>query len=239
MMYSKKVIIIYEKEDINLEKALKELDVQLDKKYIYECNDLDFSYYDLIIVSNIYNKIENTELLSKIEQTNKPLFWIGNRIEDYINYSDKYYIQYIGMTNNMDKVIYEDKDIFINEYDYLNKIKTLDNSKVKTISTMQNSYEKYPYILKSNNLTYMAGSDILDKDITKDMLVKLCGLRYKTTSVEDATVKTELKTEKEMHFEKNLKTINDVIVSFILIILIIFTIIFIAFRYLNRRKFRK
>lgn len=239
MMYSKKILLIYEQKDIDLVNKIKEFNIELEEKYIHDFKNVDLNNYDIVIIDGLINKLENESLINNLENYSKDIFWIGSRIEDYINLSKKYNIDYIGKTNNIDSVLYKNKEILLSGYDEFNKVKILDKSKVEVLSTIKNSYEEYPYILKNNNMIYMSSNKIIDKDIIDDILNKDLKLNYSIIDKAERIVKTNSKSNEEIKFEQNLKSINSIIVNFIIVILIIFLFIFIGFKYINRRKFRK
>lgn len=51
--------------------------------------------------------------------------------------------------------------------------------------------------------------------------------------------KSNEKSKSEINFENSMSNINKIIVIFVSVVLVVFTIIFIFFRFINRRKFRR
>lgn len=237
MMYKTNSLIIYETvENLNyMESIISGFNTNVSTLNIKDYTQNIINDFDFVFIVNLQNEIDNKYLINNLNQYENKIYWIGDKIESLINFNSSYKIEYVERINNIHKIIYNNKSILLDKYDFFNVINILDNNSVKTIATMKNGYDEYPHIIKSKNLYYMSGFDVKEEDIFKNVLTSFYEVEYKYTEKQVP----KIQVEEETKLEKNLETINDIIINFVFIVLIIFTIIFVVFRFLNKRKFRR
>ncbi|WP_195940434.1 DUF2334 domain-containing protein [Romboutsia sp. 1001713B170131_170501_G6] len=174
---NKKSLIVYEtrknfKSNIDKVNHLSELlyvfNNKVDNINIDDYKKGYLNNYDYIFVININNDIGNKVFLEDINNYNKSIYWIGDKIENLLEHNNKYSIKYISKNNNITSLNYKGDDIILeNESDY-NIIQP--NNKSKIISTMSDGYNTYPYILQDKNLYYISNWDMYESYIFEDTL---------------------------------------------------------------------
>lgn len=175
---NKKTLIVYEtktnlKSNINTVNHLNELLYVFNKEVksinINDYKKGDLNNYDYLFVININNNIDNKMFMEDFVSTNKNIYWIGDKIENLLEYkNNKFQIKYIGKNNNITNLDYGDKNIILENKNNYNLVKTSTKSKV--ISTMSDGYNTYPFILKEKNLYYISNWDMYESYIFEDTL---------------------------------------------------------------------
>ncbi|MCH1966762.1 DUF2334 domain-containing protein [Paraclostridium sordellii] len=175
---NKKTLVVYEtktnlKSNINTVNHLNELLYVFNKEVksinINDYKKGDLNNYDYLFVININNNIDNKMFMEDFVSTNKNIYWIGDKIENLLEYkNNKFQIKYIGKNNNITNLDYGDKNIILENKNNYNLVKTSTKSKV--ISTMSDGYNTYPFILKEKNLYYISNWDMYESYIFEDTL---------------------------------------------------------------------
>lgn len=170
-------LIIYENEnmfgyDENIVNHLNELlyvfNSTVSKKSINTYEKGDINKYDSIFVININNDISNDDLLEDLSNYKNNIYWIGDKIENYLDYSKKYSLKYDSKNNNIIKLIYKEKEILIEGGYSFNIISPSSTS--NTLATISDGFNIYPYIINEKNLYYISRWDLENGYIFEDSL---------------------------------------------------------------------
>ena len=170
-------LIIYENEnmfgyDENIVNHLNELlyvfNSVVSKKSINTYEKGDINKYDSIFVININNDISNDDLLEDLSNYKNNIYWIGDKIENYLDYSKKYSLKYDSKNNNIIKLIYKEKEILIEGGYSFNIISPSSTS--NTLATISDGFNIYPYIINEKNLYYISRWDLENGYIFEDSL---------------------------------------------------------------------
>lgn len=170
-------LIIYENEnrfryDENIVNHLKELlyvfNSDVSERDINSYEHGDINKYDSIFVVNIQNDIVNNQFLEDLSKYEDKIYWIGDKIQDYLEYSNKYDIKYSFQNNNITELMYKEKKIVIDLGYPFNIVEP--SAKSSTIATMSDGYNFYPYIINEKNLYYISRWDLENGYIFDDSL---------------------------------------------------------------------
>ena len=170
-------LIIYENEnmfgyDENIVNHLNELlyvfNSTVSKKSINTYEKGDINKYDSIFVINIKNDISNNDLLEDLSNYENKIYWIGDKVENYLDYSKKYSLKYDSKNNNIIKLIYKEKEILIEGGYSFNIISPSSTS--NTLATISDGFNIYPYIINEKNLYYISRWDLENGYIFEDSL---------------------------------------------------------------------
>ncbi len=173
----KKTLIVYENEksfayNENKVNHLKELLYVFNKDVSkVSVNDYKKGYmekFDYVFVINIRNDIKNTDFLNDLTNFKNKIYWIGDKIENLLNYSNKYSITYNSKNNNITKLNYKNKELAANGANSYNIINP--SSSTNVISSMTDGYNTYPFILNDKNLYYISKWDLKNSYIFDDTL---------------------------------------------------------------------
>ena len=173
----KKSLIVYEREKVfgyneNPVNHLNEL-LYVFNESVSEIstNDYESGYinnFDYIFIINIRNDINNTDFLNDLSNFNNKIYWIGDKVENFLDFSGKYDISYDSKNNNITKLFYKNKKISVNTTYSFNIINALPSTNI--IATMSDGYNIYPFILSEKNLYYISRWDLEDSYIFEDSL---------------------------------------------------------------------
>lgn len=160
-------LIIYENEnrfgyDENIINHLKELlyvfNSNVSEQYINSYKTGDISKYNSVFVINIQNDIANNDLLQDLSKYEDKIYWIGNKVQNYLDYSNKYDMKYSSQNNNITELIYKENKILIDVGYSFNIVEPSTQSTI--IATMSDGYNSYPYIINEKNLYYISRWDL-------------------------------------------------------------------------------
>ncbi len=184
--------------DENIVNHLKELlyvfNSDVSERDINSYEHGDINKYDSVFVINIQNDIVNNQFLEDLSKYEDKIYWIGDKIQDYLEYSNKYDIKYSFQNNNITELIIQDYLEYSNKYDikysfqnnnitelmYKEKKIVIDlgypfnivepSAKSSSIATMSDGYNLYPYIINEKNLYYISRWDLENGYIFDDSL---------------------------------------------------------------------
>lgn len=134
-------------------------------------NDYKSGYmneFDYVFIINIRNDIDNTDFLNDLSNFKNKIYWIGDKVENFLDFSGKYDISYDSKNNNITKLFYKNKEISVNTTYLFNIINTLPSTNI--IATMSDGYNTYPFILSEKNLYYISRWDLGQSYIFEDSL---------------------------------------------------------------------
>lgn len=158
-----------------LNELLHVFNKKVDKIQIDDYKSGDIESYNSVFVINMDNNIDNIQFLEDLSIYKNKIYWIGNKIEDFLSESKKYKIRYDSKNNNINKLIYKDKSLVINSGAFYNIITPSKESKV--LSYMSDAYNKYPFIINEDNLYYISRWDLEDSYIFEDSLNDFYNIR--------------------------------------------------------------
>lgn len=170
-------LIIYESElDINsvenkvdyLNELLYVFNKNVEKMQVDDYKSGDIESYNSVFVININNDIGNKEFLEDLSSYKNNIYWIGDKIEDFLRENKKYKIKYNYQNNSINKLIYKEDSLVINSGNSFNIINP--SKKSKTLAYMSDSYNTYPFIINEDNLYYISRWDLQDSFIFEDSL---------------------------------------------------------------------
>lgn len=173
---NKKTLILYETENQTLDNNsisyLNELlyvfDKDIDKLKISNYKGNLIKRYDYIFIINIHNDIDNKKLLNDLEHFNGNIYWIGDKLENFLDYTNKYDITYEGQSSNISKLIYKNRKIKLNNSSVYNIVNPSRASNI--IARMSDDYNEYPFIIKEKNLYYISNWDTNQSYIFEDSI---------------------------------------------------------------------
>ena len=170
-------LIIYENEnrfryDENIVNHLKELlyvfNSDVSERDINSYEQGEINKYDSVFVINIQNDIVNNQFLEDLSKYEDKIYWIGDKIQNYLEYSNKYDLRYSSQNNNITELIYKENEIVIDVGYSFNIVEP--SAKSSTIATMSDGYNFYPYIINEKNLYYISKWDLENGYIFDDSL---------------------------------------------------------------------
>ncbi|MGL5756467.1 MAG: DUF2334 domain-containing protein, partial [Paraclostridium sp.] len=153
----------------HLNELLYKFNNKVDKVYVNDYKKDMLKNYDSIFVINIDNKISNVDLISDLSNYTNKIYWMGDRVENLLNSSNKYDITYDKKINSINKLNYKGKEISIVGDDYFNLV-NIENKNVQVLATMKDSYNEYPYVLKDKNLYFISNYKVGKSFIFEDTL---------------------------------------------------------------------
>ena len=124
-------LIIYESElDINsvenkvnyLNDLLYVFNKNVEKVQIDDYKSGDIESYNSVFVININNDIDNKVFLEELSSYKNNIYWIGNKIEDFLGENEKYKIKYNYRNNSINELIYKEDSLVINSENSFNII---------------------------------------------------------------------------------------------------------------------
>lgn len=168
-----KVLIIYDsKKETAYNRDILKIMRTLLGRFSSDIESLKLSNYDDEINKNYYSHVfiiginENSYgndkktkyLLSSLDSYKGSICWLGYGIENLLEYK-KYNLEYLGKTNNIVNVNYKGKSYNLDEHYLFNLIKSKDTSN-KVIGRIDDTLNKYPYIINDKNLFYVSKLDL-------------------------------------------------------------------------------
>ncbi|NJJ35896.1 DUF2334 domain-containing protein [Clostridioides difficile] len=137
-------------------------DIDLLKLSDYD-DEINKNYYSHVFIiginENSYDNDKKTKyLLSALDSYKGNICWLGHGIENLLEYK-KYNLEYLGKTNNIVSVNYKGKSYNLDEHYLFNLVKSKDVSN-KVIGSIDDTLNKYPYIINDKNLFYVSKLDL-------------------------------------------------------------------------------
>lgn len=137
-------------------------DIDLLKLSDYD-DEINKNYYSHVFIiginENSYDNDKKTKyLLSALDSYKGNVCWLGHGIENLLEYK-KYNLEYLGKTNNIVSVNYKGKSYNLDEHYLFNLVKSKDVSN-KVIGSIDDTLNKYPYIINDKNLFYVSKLDL-------------------------------------------------------------------------------
>ena len=121
-----------------------------------------------VFIVNIKYDIENKSVLQDLSKYKNKIYWIEDKIENLIDFNDKYDISYESKNHSINKLIYRDKTLLIESGNLFNIIKPSKDSKV--LAQMSDGFNTYPFIINEKNLFYISRWDLDESYIFEDSL---------------------------------------------------------------------
>lgn len=180
-----KALIIYESEVLTnsvenkvnyLNELLYVFNKKVDKIQIDDYKSKDMEYYNSVFVINIKNNVDNKDFLNDLSSYKNKIYWIGEKIEDFLNSNKKYEIKYNSQNNSINELIYKDKSLIINSGNSFNIITPSKKSEI--LAMMSDTYDTYPFIINEDNLYYISRWDLEDSFIFEDSLNDFYGVKH-------------------------------------------------------------
>ncbi|MCC0683917.1 polysaccharide deacetylase family protein [Clostridioides sp. ZZV14-6345] len=168
-----KVLIIYDsKKETAYNRDILKIMRTLLGRFSSDIELLQLSSYDKKINKNYYSHIfivginENSygndkktkDLISSLDLYKGTICWLGYGIENLLEYK-KYNLDYLGKTNNIVSVNYKGKSYNLDEHYVFNIVESKDTSN-KVIGSIDDTLNKYPYIINDKNLFYVSKLDL-------------------------------------------------------------------------------
>lgn len=137
-------------------------DIDLLKLSDYD-DEINKNYYSHVFIiginENSYDNDKKTKyLLSALDSYKGNICWLGHGIENLLEYK-KYNLEYLGKTNNIVSVNYKGKSYNLDEHYLFNLVKSKEVSN-KVIGSIDDTLNKYPYIINDKNLFYVSKLDL-------------------------------------------------------------------------------
>lgn len=173
----KKALIVYEVETNinateNKENYLSELlfvfNTQVEKININDYKSEYMDKFDSVFVINVEYDIENTYFLDDLSQYKNNIYWIGDKVEVFLDYANKYKMTYDYKNYSINKLIYKDETLLVQPENGYNIIKPSENS--IELAKMSNGFNTYPFIINESNLFYISRWDLNVSYIFEDSL---------------------------------------------------------------------
>ena len=211
-----RALIIYENEKVfshneNIVNHLNELlyvfNKEVNKVNINEYESGYIESFSSVFVINIRNDLKNKYLLNDLDNYDNKIYWIGDKIEDLLNHTDKYGISYDGKNNNIVDLIYRDKTLRIKESYLFNIVKHSSSSKI--LASMSDGYNTYPYIINEKNLYYISRWNLDNNFIFEDSLNDF----YEIKKFKKGKVFVKIEDVHPLRDTKKLKEISDYLYS--------------------------
>lgn len=168
-----KVLIIYDsKKETAYNRDILKIMRTLLGRFSSDIELLQLSSYDKEINKNYYSHIfivginENSygndkktkDLISSLDLYKGTICWLGYGIENLLEHK-KYNLDYLGKTNNIVSVNYKGKSYNLDENYVFNIVESKDTSN-KVIGSIDDTLNKYPYIINDKNLFYVSKLDL-------------------------------------------------------------------------------
>lgn len=173
----KKSLIIYEVET-NINATENKVNYLNELLYVFNSkvekiniNDYKTGYmnkFHSVFIVNIKYDIENKSVLQDLSKYKNKIYWIEDKIENLIDFNDKYDISYESKNHSINKLIYRDKTLLIESGNLFNIIKPSKDSKV--LAQMSDGFNTYPFIINEKNLFYISRWDLDESYIFEDSL---------------------------------------------------------------------
>ncbi|EMJ5408741.1 polysaccharide deacetylase family protein [Clostridioides difficile] len=165
IIYDSKKETAYNRDILNIMRTLLgrfSSDIELLKLSNYD-GEINKNYYSHIftlgINENSYNNDKNTKnLISSLNSYKGTICWLGYGIENLLEHK-KYNLDYVGKTNNIVSVNYRGKSYNLDEHYVFNIVESKDTSN-KVIGSINDTLNKYPYIINDKNLFYVSKLDL-------------------------------------------------------------------------------
>ncbi|WP_018592380.1 DUF2334 domain-containing protein [Terrisporobacter glycolicus] len=204
-----KTLIVYEMEkNINsnenkvnyLNELLYAFNKKVEKININQYKSGYMNDFDYVFVLNIENDIKSDYFFKDLNNYKNKIYWIENKIEDFLSYSNKYSISYDKQNTNITKLFYNKDSILIEPGYLFNIIKP--SKKSITLSTMSDNYNTYPLIINEDNLYYISRWDLNNSFIFEDSLNDFFNIKYYSeekifVKIEDVSPLKDIKKLKE------------------------------------------
>ncbi|WP_131058425.1 DUF2334 domain-containing protein, partial [Clostridioides difficile] len=165
IIYDSKKETAYNRDILNIMRTLLgrfSSDIELLKLSNYD-GEINKNYYSHIFIlginENSYNNDKNTKnLISSLNSYKGTMCWLGYGIENLLEHK-KYNLDYVGKTNNIVSVNYRGKSYNLDEHYVFNIVESKDTSN-KVIGSINDTLNKYPYIINDKNLFYVSKLDL-------------------------------------------------------------------------------
>ncbi|EGT3707275.1 polysaccharide deacetylase family protein [Clostridioides difficile] len=165
IIYDSKKETAYNRDILNIMRTLLgrfSSDIELLKLSNYD-GEINKNYYSHIFIlginENSYNNDKNTKnLISSLNSYKGTICWLGYGIENLLEHK-KYNLDYVGKTNNIVSVNYRGKSYNLDEHYVFNIVESKDTSN-KVIGSINDTLNKYPYIINDKNLFYVSKLDL-------------------------------------------------------------------------------
>ncbi|MFL8551247.1 DUF2334 domain-containing protein [Clostridioides difficile] len=165
IIYDSKKETAYNRDILNIMRTLLgrfSSDIELLKLSNYD-SEINKNYYSHIFIlginENSYNNDKNTKnLISSLNSYKGTICWLGYGIENLLEHK-KYNLDYVGKTNNIVSVNYRGKSYNLDEHYVFNIVESKDTSN-KVIGSINDTLNKYPYIINDKNLFYVSKLDL-------------------------------------------------------------------------------
>ncbi|HBF5711800.1 TPA: polysaccharide deacetylase family protein [Clostridioides difficile] len=165
IIYDSKKETAYNRDILNIMRTLLgrfSSDIELLKLSNYD-GEINKNYYSHIFIlginENSYNNDKNTKnLISSLNLYKGTICWLGYGIENLLEHK-KYNLDYVGKTNNIVSVNYRGKSYNLDEHYVFNIVESKDTSN-KVIGNINDTLNKYPYIINDKNLFYVSKLDL-------------------------------------------------------------------------------
>ncbi|MCG8258819.1 polysaccharide deacetylase family protein, partial [Clostridioides difficile] len=165
IIYDSKKETAYNRDILNIMRTLLgrfSSDIELLKLSNYD-GEINKNYYSHIFIlginENSYNNDKNTKnLISSLNLYKGTICWLGYGIENLLEHK-KYNLDYVGKTNNIVSVNYRGKSYNLDEHYVFNIVESKDTSN-KVIGSINDTLNKYPYIINDKNLFYVSKLDL-------------------------------------------------------------------------------
>ncbi len=137
-------------------------DIELLQLSSYD-KEINKNYYSHIFIvginENSYGNDKKTkDLISSLNLYKGTICWLGYGIENLLEHK-KYNLDYLGKTNNIVSVNYKGKSYNLDENYVFNIVESKDTSN-KVIGSIDDTLNKYPYIINDKNLFYVSKLDL-------------------------------------------------------------------------------
>ncbi|HEF0292926.1 TPA: polysaccharide deacetylase family protein [Clostridioides difficile] len=165
IVYDSKKETDYNRDILNIMRTLLgrfSSDIKLLKLSNYD-GEINKNYYSHIFIlginENSYDNDNKTKnLISSLNLYKGTICWLGYGIENLLEHK-KYNLDYIGKTNNIVSVNYRGKSYNLEEHYIFNIVESKDTSN-KVIGSINDTLNKYPYIINDKNLFYVSKLDL-------------------------------------------------------------------------------
>lgn len=158
----------------NIKQLLYVFNTKVDTININQYKSKQIEEYDYVLVTDIEQDIENEVFLRDLSNFNNNIYWLGDRVENYTNYSKKYNITYKGISNNITKLNYKGNDMLVKDKKAYNIVSNSEG--IQILSSMSDGYNTYPFVLREKNLFYISEYYIGDNFIFEDTLNDFYGI---------------------------------------------------------------
>ncbi|MDL0417047.1 polysaccharide deacetylase family protein [Clostridioides difficile] len=165
IIYDSKKETAYNRDILNIMRTILgrfSSDIELLKLSNYD-GEINKNYYSHIFIlginENSYDNDKNTKnLISSLNSYKGTICWLGYGIENLLEHK-KYNLDYVGKTNNIVSVNYRGKSYNLDEHYVFNIVESKDTSN-KVIGSINDTLNKYPYIINDKNLFYVSKLDL-------------------------------------------------------------------------------